>query len=79
MEKLLEYHSYRIEQIPWGESDSKKRKIKGIARAVNDTCNTMYNLELIVKEIKHTNNNRKFRDATSLEERLSIARIFKVF
>ena len=39
----------------------------------------MYNLEIIVKEMKHTDNNRKLRDSIFLEERLSIARIFIVF
>ena len=50
--------------------------MKGIARVVNDAYNTMYNPELIIKEIKHTNNNRKFRDSIFLEEILNIARIF---
>ena len=53
-------------------------KIKGIAKVVNDVCNAIYNPELIVKEIKHTNSNRKFSDNIFLEKSLSIARIFKV-
>ena len=33
------------------------------------------NLELIVEEIKHANNNGKFKDSLSLDERLNIVRI----
>ena len=55
------------------------RKIKGIARFVNDTYNAMHNLALIVKEIKYIDNNRKFRESISQEERLGIDRIFVVF
>ena len=43
---------------------------KRIGRVVNDTYNTMHKTKFIVKEIKHTNNNRKFRNSTCLEERL---------
>ena len=55
---------------------SKKRNLKGIARVVNDPYNTMYNPELIAKEIKHRNNNRKFRDSLLLEEKINITGIF---
>ena len=55
-----------------------KRKIEGIARIINDTYNTKYNHEIIVKEIKCTNNNNKFRESIFQEERLSKARIFIV-
>ena len=49
---------------------TEKRKTKGIGRIVNDTYNTTHKTELIVKEIKHANNNRKFRDSICLEEGL---------
>ena len=58
---------------------TEKIKIKGISRVVNDTYNTMHNFKLIVKEIKYTNNNRKFRKSISQEERLNTARIFMFF
>ena len=45
-------------------------KRKRIIRVVNDTDNTIHKTELIVKEIKHTNNNREFRNSICLEERL---------
>ena len=35
---------------------------------VKDAYNTMYKLEFMVKEIKYTNNNKKFRENISQEE-----------
>ena len=48
-----------------------REKRKGTGRVENDTYNTMHKTELIVKEIKHTNNNRKFRNSICLEEWLT--------
>ena len=50
-----------------GEMSTVKRK--RTARVVSG------NLELIVEEIKHANNNGKFKDSLSLDERLNIVRI----
>ena len=47
---------------------TQKRKIKGIEKVVSDTYNKMYNPEFIVKEMMHTNNNRRFRDSKSRDE-----------
>ena len=58
---------------------TEKIKIKRVAIVVNDTYNTMYNPELIVKEIKLTKSNLKFRDIVSLEKRLSITKKFTFF
>ena len=49
------------------KKERKKQNSKGCKR-----CNTMYDPELILKEIKRTNNNRKVRDRISLEEKLSM-------
>ena len=57
---------------------TEKRKIKGIVRVVKNPYNIMYNPELIVKEVMHANNYRRFRDSISLKERLSTAKIFIV-
>ena len=60
----------------------KKRKGKG--RVGNDTYNTMYKIELIVKEIKHTKSNKKFSDSICQEERLRrflknlVAKIYQI-
>ena len=54
----------------------KQKKTKGIEGAVNDAYNTIHKCELIVKEIKHTNNIRKFRESISLKRKLNIYSCF---
>ena len=61
---------------------TEKRKETG--RVVNDTYNTMYKTELIVKEIKLANNSRKFRVSICLKERIRrflkclVAKIYRI-
>ena len=54
-----------------GGGVTERRKIREIVRAISDAYNTVYNSELMVKEIKHTKNNKKFRESISLEENIN--------
>ena len=62
--------------IPLEEMITKEKKMKErkrIAKVVNNIYDTIYNPELIIKEIKHTNNNWKFRNRILVEDCLSIS------